>query len=69
VLKLASMSLKGMRRKQIEMGESMARNNPPNCPFPILGLFLALWLLEGCGALTASSSGGSPNQAPTPSSV
>jgi len=58
-----------MRRKQIEMGESMPRNNPSNCPFPILGLFLALWLLEGCGGSTASSSGGSPNPTPTPSSI
>jgi len=47
----------------------MPRNNPPNCPFPILGLFLAPWLLQGCGGLTASSSGGSPNPAPTPSSI
>src|SRR6266581_6273345 len=47
----------------------MPRINPPNCPFPILGLFLAPWLLQGCGGLTASSSGGSPNPAPTPSSI
>src|SRR5436853_2647588 len=47
----------------------MPRNNPPNCPFPILGLFLALWLLEGCGSSTTSSSGGSPNPTPTPSSI
>src|SRR5437764_635714 len=47
----------------------MPRNNPPNCPFPILGLFLAPWLLQGCGGLTASNSGGSPNPAPTPSSI
>ena len=47
----------------------MPRNNPPNCSFPILGLFLAPWLLQGCGGLTASSSGGSPNPAPTPSSI
>src|SRR5438874_13154092 len=47
----------------------MPRNNPPNCSFPILGLFLAPWLLQGCGGLTASSSGGSPNPTPTPSSI
>lgn len=47
----------------------MACNNPSNCPFPILALFLALWLLEGCDGSTASTSGGSPNPNPTPSSI
>ena len=45
----------------------MARNKPSNCPFPILGLLLAL--LEGCGGATASTSGGIPSPSPTPSSI
>jgi len=51
------------------VAESMTRRNPPSCPFHIVGLFLALWLLEGCGSSTTSSSGGSPNPTPTPASI
>lgn len=51
------------------MGESMARKNSSNCPFLFLGLFLAVGLLEACGGSTATSSGGSPNPPPTPSSI
>src|SRR5215472_7557806 len=48
------------------MGESMARHNRSSCPFALLGLFLTLYLLEGCGSSTASSAGGVPNPTPTP---
>src|SRR5215469_9113828 len=47
----------------------MARRDPRSCPFPIVGLFLALWLLEGCGSSTTSLSGGPPNPTPAPSSI
>ena len=45
----------------------MRRHNPSN--LPILSAFLVLWLLDGCGGSTASTSGGNPNPAPTPSSI
>lgn len=48
------------------MGESMARHNRSSCPSGLLGLFLALCLLEGCGSSTASTAGGVPNPTPTP---
>jgi len=51
------------------MGESMARHNRSSCPFAFLSLFLALWLLEGCGSSTAGTAGGVPNPTPTPSSI
>ena len=55
--------------RSFSLGESMARPNPSTCPLPILGSFLALWLLGGCGSSTTSSLAGSPNPAPTPSSI
>jgi hypothetical protein len=45
------------------------RDNPSNHLASILSAFLVLFLFEGCGGSTVSTSGGSPNPAPTPSSI
>ena len=47
----------------------MRRFNPSNLPLPILSALLVLCLPEGCGGSTATTSRGSPNPPPTPSSI